>query len=79
LYFTAANPETIHTHSSSVYGVLDLEESHFTEHFTHALMQENSKLTVLSAVIMCTAVLDTGNWRTTSLEGNPRDQYAVAV
>jgi len=25
----AANPETIHTHSSSVYGVLELEDSHF--------------------------------------------------
>jgi len=25
----AANPETIHMHSSSVYGVLELEDSHF--------------------------------------------------
>jgi len=25
----AANPKTIHTHGSSVYGVLELEDSHF--------------------------------------------------
>ena len=49
-----ANPETIHTHGSSVYGVLELEESRFT----HALCrlwqkkQESSKLAVLSCWLL---------------------------
>ena len=72
----AANPETIHMHSSSVYGVLKLEESRFTCAIS-LKKQKNSKLTVLS-VLSC--VLDAGNWRTAGFkEGNFRDQYAVAV
>jgi len=37
---SAANPETIHMCNSSIYGVLELEESRFT----HVLWQKNGLL-----------------------------------
>jgi len=42
----------IHTRDSSVYGVLELEDSRFNT-CAMAEKQENSKLIVLSAVSMC--------------------------
>jgi len=50
----AANPETIYTHNSSVYGMLELKDGHVLHMHYGRKKQENSKLTVLSVVIMCT-------------------------
>jgi len=75
----ATNPETIHTCNSSVYGVVKLEESHFT----HVLWQKKTRefetdsfvhgyhvrwTLVIGEQLVCERE-----------EGNPRDRYAVAV
>jgi len=73
LCFTA-NPETIHTRSSSVYGVLELEESHFT----HALWQKKEFETDSSVpgyhVYQKNLMLVIGEQLVSGREeGNPRD------
>jgi len=51
VYF-AENPETIHTHGSSAYGVLELEDSRFN---TCAMAEETREFetAIFSVVIIC--------------------------
>jgi len=75
----AANPETIHTHSSSVYDVLELEDlcinmctmaeetrEFKTDHFVHGYH-------------MCWTLIIAEQLVCERKEGNPRNRYAIAV
>jgi len=75
----AANPKTIHTPGSSVYSVLELEDSHFN---MHAMAQETREFETDSFVCgyhVCWTVVIGEQLVCEREERNPRDRYAVAV
>jgi len=82
LYF-AANPKAIHTlshaRSSSVYGVLELEDSHFN---TYAMAEETREFKIGNFVRgyhVCWTPVIGEQLVCEKEEGNPSDRYAVAV
>jgi len=75
----AAHPETIHMHGSSVYGVLELEDSRFN---TFAMAEETRQFETGSFVHsyhVCWMLVIGEKLVCERGEGNPRDRYAVAV
>jgi len=74
----AANPETIYTCSSSVYGVLELEDSHFNT-CTMAEKKEFETDSFVHGYHVCWMLLIGEQLVCEREEGNPRDRYAVAV
>jgi len=72
----AANPETIHTHGSSVYGVPELEDSRFN---TCNMAEETRKFKTDSFVHGYQTPVIGEQLVCEGEEGNPRDRYAVAV
>jgi len=76
----AVNTKTIHTYGSTVYGVVELEESRFTRALWQK-KQENSKLTVLSSCgyHVCWTPIIGEQLVCGREEGNPRDRHAVTV
>jgi len=75
----AANPKTMHMHGSSVYGVLELEDSCFN---TCTIAEETREFKTDGFVCgyhVCWTLVIREQLVCEREEGNPRDQYAVAV
>jgi len=75
----AANPAAIHMCGSSVYGVLELEDSHFNMCIMVEETRELETNSFVHSYHVCWTVVIGEQLVCEREKGNPRDQYAVAV